>query len=121
MALPSIQGTGNVVADPDLRFTHNGKPVATVRVACSRAKQNDQGEWETLSTTFLNVKVWGPEAETAAENLRKGMRVSFTGALETDDWVDRDGNKRVGFQVAFATIHEAEAFTPQASSEPAPF
>lgn len=119
MALPSIQGTGNVVADPDIRFTNSGKPVATVRVACSRAKQNEQGEWETLSTTFLNVKVWGPEAEAAAENLRKGQRVTFSGALESDDWVDRDGNKRVGFQVAFATIHSADAAPVPA--EPAPF
>lgn len=123
MGLPNIEGKGNLVADPEIRFTKNGKAVSKVRVACDKRQQNQQGEWETVGKVFLNVKLWGDAAEAAAEDLRKGSRVKFTGKLDSDDWVDRDGNRRIDFVVIGATVR-SDVYTSEAGAEPgepAPF
>lgn len=121
MSLPTIEGTGNLCADPEFKTTSHGTAYTKLRVACSRAKKDDAGRWETVETTFLDVKLWGKDAEDAVEQYRKGTRVSFSGALRQSSWEDREGNKRTGYEVAFCTVKPAADFVPSLADAPTPF
>ena len=69
---------GNLVEDPELRFTNTGIPVANLRVAVTQRIQQD-GEWRDGDTSFLKVNVWRGQAEHLADSLSKGDRVMVTG------------------------------------------
>lgn len=99
MPLPSIQITGNVVDDPELRFTPSGKAVANFRVACSQRKKTEAGGWVDGGSCFLSVSAWEEKAEAIAEQLQRGSRVVVTGVLKQRDYEDRDGNKRQAYDV----------------------
>ena len=74
--------TGNLVDDPELRFTPSGVPVARFRIAStSRYRDNATGEWKDGDTLFLTCQVWRQAAENVAESLQKGMRAIVTGRL----------------------------------------
>lgn len=98
MALPSITFTGNLTADPELRFTQSGKPVTNFNVACNERKKNDQGEWVDGDTTYLRVVVWRA-AETVANGLSKGSKVTVTGTLVQSNYETATGEKRNSFEV----------------------
>ena len=76
---------GNLVEDPELRFTNNGIAVANLRVAVTQRIQQD-GEWRDGDTSFLKVNVWRGQAENLAESLGKGDRVMVTGRLRQRSW-----------------------------------
>ena len=71
---------GNLVDDPELRFTNNGIAVANLRVAVTQRIQQD-GEWRDGDTSFFKVNVWRGQAENLADFLTKGDRVMVTGRL----------------------------------------
>jgi len=71
---------GNLVDDPELRFTNNGIAVANLRVAVTQRIQQD-GEWRDGDTSFLKVNVWRSQAEHLADSLGKGNRMMVTGRL----------------------------------------
>ena len=106
MTLPTILAAGNLTADPELRFTKSGTAVTTVSVATNRSRKvNDQ--WETTHTTYLTIKLWEQDAETAAEHLRKGDRVVVSGELLIEEWEGKDGGKRQTPTIDRATIAKA--------------
>jgi single-strand DNA-binding protein len=84
---------GNLVEDPELRFTNTGIPVANLRVAVTQRIQHD-GEWRDGDTSFLKVNVWRGQAEHLADFLSKGDRVMVTGRLRQRSWETPDGDKR---------------------------
>ena len=84
---------GNLVDDPELRFTGNGTAVANLRVAVTQRIQQD-GEWRDGETSFLKVNVWRGQAEHLADSLAKGDRVMVTGRLRQRSWETPDGEKR---------------------------
>ena len=71
---------GNLVEDPELRFTNNGIAVANMRVAVTQRIQQD-GEWRDGDTSFFKVNVWRGQAEHLADSLAKGDRVMVIGRL----------------------------------------
>ena len=76
---------GNLTADPELRFTGTGKPVAGLRIAVTpRRFDRDTNSYTDGTTTFVDGQVWGEQAEHLAESLHKGDRVLVTGR-----WVTR--------------------------------
>ena len=79
---------GNLVADPELRYTKGGAAISSLRVAVNRRWQKD-GEWEE-ETSFFDVTCWAQIAENCAESLTKGMRVVVTGRLEEQRWEDKE-------------------------------
>jgi single-strand DNA-binding protein len=83
-------GVGNLTRDPELRFTNSGIAWVTFSVAVNKSRGADRDP----VTTFLNCKAWREIAENIAESFKKGDRVFVTGTLETEEWNDRDGNKR---------------------------
>jgi single-stranded DNA-binding protein len=76
---------GNLVEDPEVRFTQNGIAVTNLRVAVTQRIQQD-GHWRDGDTSFFKVNVWRGQAEHLAESLGKGDRVMVTGRLRQRSW-----------------------------------
>ena len=89
---------GNLGADPELRYTSGGQPVADIRLATSRRWQGKDGSQQE-DTQWHRVVVWGKQAEAAKEYLSKGRQAFVEGRLQTRSWEDRDGNKRYTTEV----------------------
>ena len=79
---------GNLVSDPELRFTNNGAAITNMRMAVNR-RWNKDGEWEE-ETSFFDVTAWAQLAENCAETLSKGMRINVIGRLEEQSWEDKE-------------------------------
>ncbi len=92
--------TGNLVDDPELRFTPAGQPVARFRVASTpRFRDNATGEWKDGDSLFLTCNVWRQAAENAAESLTRGMRVIVSGRLRQRSYETKEGEKRTVYEV----------------------
>ena len=86
---------GNLVDDPELRFTPSGAAVANFRIASTPRSFNRQtNEWEDGEALFLSCAVWRQAAENVAESLVKGMRVMVQGRLKQRSYEDREGQRR---------------------------
>src|SRR5690349_28713 len=104
MALSKIQIIGNLGRDPELRYTPNGRPVASFTVAVNQSTKNQQtGEW-IESTDWFRVSVWGDRGERAAESLRKGSRVFVDGRFRTREYEANDGQKRLSLDITADTV-----------------
>jgi single-strand DNA-binding protein len=97
---PQITLVGNLVADPELRFTPSGVAAASLRLAITpRNRDNATGEWRDGETVWLNGTVWRQYAENVAESLQKGMRVMVVGRLKQRSYETREGEKRTVYEV----------------------
>jgi single-strand DNA-binding protein len=95
-----ITVVGNLVADPELRFTSTGQPVASFRIASTpRWRDQQSGEWKDGDSLFLSCNVWRQAAENVAESLQRGMRVIVTGRLKQRNYETREGEKRTVYEV----------------------
>ena len=91
---------GNLVDDPELRFTPAGQPVARFRVASTpRFRDNATGEWKDGDSLFLTCNVWRQAAEHVAESLTRGMRVIVSGRLRPRSDESKEGEKRTVYEV----------------------
>ena len=91
----NITVIGNMVADPELRFTPSGAAVASFRIASTpRFFDKQANEWRDGDSLFLTCNVWRQYAENVAESLSKGMRVIVTGRLKQRSYETREGEKR---------------------------
>ncbi|MGC2866011.1 single-stranded DNA-binding protein [Corynebacterium glutamicum] len=106
-----ITVVGNVVADPELRFTPSNVAVCNFRIASTPRSFNRQtNQWEDGEALFLTVNVWRQAAENAAESLAKGMRVIVTGRLKQRSYENREGEKRSVFEVEADDIGPSLSF-----------
>ncbi len=95
-----ITVVGNLTADPELRFTPSGAPVANFTVASTpRTFDRATSEWKDGDAMFLNCSVWRQAAENVAETLTKGMRVIVQGRLKSRTFETREGERRTVFEV----------------------
>jgi single-strand DNA-binding protein len=91
---------GNLVNDPELRFTNSGQPVAQFRVASTpRIRDNATGEWKDGDSLFLTCNVWRQMAENVAESLQRGMRVIVSGRLRQRNYETQQGEKRTVYEI----------------------
>jgi single-strand DNA-binding protein len=91
---------GNLVDDPELRFTPAGQAVARFRVASTpRFRDNSTGEWKDGDSLFLTCNVWRQAAEHVAESLTRGMRVIVSGRLRQRSYETKEGEKRTVYEV----------------------
>ncbi len=91
---------GNLVGDPELRYTPTGQAVATFRVASTpRFRDNTTGEWKDGDSLFLSCNVWRQAAENVAESLQRGMRVIVSGRLRQRSYETREGEKRTVYEI----------------------
>jgi single-strand DNA-binding protein len=94
---------GRLVADPELRQTANGVPVATLRLAVDRDIRNKEtGE---RATDFINVVAWRSTAEFVSRYFSKGRMAIVEGRLQIRNYTDRDGNKRTAAEVVADNIY----------------
>ena len=91
---------GNLVDDPELRFTPSGAAVAKFRLASTpRTYDRTSGEWKDGESLFLTCNVWRQAAENVAESLQRGMRVIVQGRLKQRSYETREGEKRTVYEV----------------------
>jgi single-strand DNA-binding protein len=91
---------GNLVDDPELRFTPSGAAVAKFRVASTpRFLDKQTNEWKDGESLFLSCNVWRQAAENVAESLQRGMRVIVQGRLKQRSYETKEGEKRTVYEV----------------------
>lgn len=100
MAQGDVQITviGNLVADPEIKYTNNGKAVANFRVVSSTRKL-ENGKWVDGEATYLTCNAWDDLAEHVGASLHKGLRVIVQGVLKQRSYETKDGAKRTVFEV----------------------
>jgi single-strand DNA-binding protein len=91
---------GNLVDDPELRFTPSGAAVAKFRIASTpRFMDKQTNEWKDGESLFLSCNVWRQAAENVAESLQRGMRVIVQGRLKQRSYETKEGEKRTVYEV----------------------
>jgi len=87
--------TGNLVDDPELRFTPSGAAVANFKIASTpRTFDRQSNQWKDGEALFLRCAAWKDLAENVAESLTKGMRVIIEGRLKSRSYETKEGEKR---------------------------
>lgn len=90
---------GNLTRDPEVKYTPKGSAVADIGLAVNRTYTTDGGE-KREETTFVDVTMWGRQAEIAGEYLKKGRPLFVEGRLQLDTWDDKQtGQKRSKMRV----------------------
>lgn len=102
--LNKVMLIGNLTRDPELRFTPSGRPVAEIGLAINRVWMNEQNQKQE-ETTFVDVTLWGRQAELAQQYLSKGRALFVEGRLHMDSWEDKaSGQKRTKLKVVAENI-----------------
>ncbi len=91
--LNKVMLIGNLTRDPELRHTPKGTAVSEISMAINRVWNNDQGQKQE-ETTFVEVTLWGRQAELAQQYLTKGRPVYIEGRLQLDSWDDKETGKK---------------------------
>ena len=89
---------GRLTRDPEVRYTPSGTAVADLGLAMSERFKTKEGNWEE-KTVFVDVVVWGRQAETSGEYLYKGSPILVEGRLQLDQWENQQGEKRSKLRV----------------------
>jgi single-strand DNA-binding protein len=111
--LNKVMLIGNLTRDPELRYTPKGTPVTDIGLAINRVWTNEQGNRQE-ETVFVDVTLWGRQAELANQYLSKGRCAYIEGRLQMDTWDDKDtGKKRSKLKV----VAEAIQFMPDGKGQ----
>lgn len=97
--------TGRLTADPELRFTPQGKAVANFTVADNHKRPDGNGGWIDDGATFIRAQAWGALGENITERLHKGSYVTVVGQLRQRDW-EKDGVKRTSYELRAQSVSE---------------
>ena len=112
MPIPTIQETAGVIADPELRFTPQGKAVLSIRLAFNDSRYNEETrQWENTKTFYVDATAWEQTAERLADQIRKGDQVYVSGRLETQSW-EKDGEKKSKPSLTVRTMRKLEKNAP---------
>ena len=100
MSDASLTVVGNLVADPELKFTPAGAPVCNFRIASTpRRFDKASGQWVDGEAMFLACSVWREQAEHVAESLTRGARVVVVGSLRARSYETNEGDKRTVYEI----------------------
>lgn len=110
--LPVVTGEFRCAADPELRFAPSGVAVGKIRAVASSRKKNEADEWVDDKTCWVTITGFKRVAENMAESFQKGDLLLVTGKLQTEDWEDKDGNKRTSISIVADVIGPAVTFQP---------
>ena len=94
--------TGNLTKDPDTRTTPNGLAICKLRLAVNTRRRNGAGDWEEKANYF-GVTVFGRQAESCGQYLRKGRPVAVDGRLEWSEF-EVEGQKRQSVDIIADTV-----------------
>ncbi len=95
-------GIGNLTRDPDLRYTKQETPVCRFSIAMGRRYQGKNGVVDEV--TYINVSAWSKLAEICSRYLHKGSRVAVIGALRSNSWEDKNGERRISYEIRAENI-----------------
>lgn len=119
-----ITVVGNLTADPELKYTQSGLPVANFTIASTpRTFDRASNEWKDGDALFLRASVWREFAENVAGSLTKGARVIAQGRMVQRSYETKEGEKRTTFELQVdeigPSLRYATATVSRASAEPA--
>ncbi len=97
-SLNKVMIIGNLGSEPEMRFTPNGRPVTSFRVATNRVYTTPEGERKE-ETEWFTVVTWNKLAETCNQFLTKGRRAYVEGRLRTRAWEGQDGQKHTRLEI----------------------
>ena len=120
MNFNSVCVAGNLTQDPELRTTNGGTSVCELRLAMNTRRK------DTEETLFIDVTVWGAQAETCCKYLSKGRNVAVKGRLKDDSWENKEGNKVnktiiVADEVTFGSNPKSEEAQLEVETAESPF
>jgi single-strand DNA-binding protein len=95
--------TGNLTKDPELRSTGGGLSVCRLRVAVNTRRKNSEGNWEE-KPNYFSVTVFGRQADSCNQYLRKGRPVAIDGRLEWSEYTNNEGQKRESIDIIADTV-----------------
>lgn len=98
VGLNKVMIIGNVGTDPEMRFTPNGSPVTSFRIATNRSYTTPEGERKE-ETEWFDVVTWNRLAENCNQFLTKGQRTYVEGRLRTRSWEGQDGQKHFRMEI----------------------
>ncbi len=102
--LNKVMLIGNLTRDPELRYTPKGTAVADIALAINRVWNNEQNQRQE-ETTFVDITLWGRQAELAQQYLTKGRGAYIEGRLQMDTWDDKQtGQKRSKLKVVAESL-----------------
>ena len=104
---------GNLTRDPELKQLPSGQAVCRLNVASNRQFRNRQSGDMVQEVCFVDVDVWGPQAESSNQYLEKGRQVLIEGRLKLDNWQDAEGNNRSKHSI----VADRVVFLSSANSE----
>src|ERR1700731_4394649 len=108
---------GNLTRDPELRYTPKGTAVTEIGLAVNRVYSGEDGE-KKEEVTFVDVTLWGRQAEVAQEYLKKGRPVFIEGRLQLDTWDDKQsGQKRSRLRVVAENMQMLGGGPPGAAAD----
>lgn len=110
---------GRLTRDPELRFTPQGTPVCDLSIAVNRILRNPDGT-QREETSYIDVTVWGRQAEIAAQYLKKGRETFVEGRLTQDRWESPDGQKRTKLKVTAERVQFLGGGGPGGRGAPIP-
>lgn len=116
---------GNLTRDPELKYIPSGTAVTELGLAINDRRKGDDGQW-VEETTFVDVTLWGRQAEIACEHLGRGAGILIEGRLKLDTW-EKDGKKNSKLRVVGERMQmlggkgEAKPQASQASYKPPKF
>lgn len=102
MSLNSVTLMGRLTAEPELRTTQNGTAVTSFTLAVDRDYQSGGSERQT---DFVSCVAWRKTGEFVSKHFTKGQMMALHGSLQSRKWEDRDGNKRVAWEVVADSVH----------------
>jgi len=117
--LNSFIGIGRLTRDPELRYTPGGTGVCKFGIAINRTYRNQEGN-NIEEVLFINVTTWGKQAENVSQFLKKVRRVAISGELRSNNWQDKEGNKRTSFEVNARTVQFLDLVKGAGAAEEGP-
>src|SRR6478736_5001056 len=123
MNINKILITGNLTADPELRYTPSGKAVVSASIANNEHYTDAHGQEQKI-TTFVNLEVWGKPAENFGKLVKKGQELCVDAKLRMDEWTDKQTNARrtrlylLVENWQFTQYRRQEESTPEAPTSP---
>jgi len=97
-------GIGRLTRDPEQKFTPSGKEMCKMSIASNRSYKNQTGDI-VEDVSYLNIVVWGNQAKSCSQYLKKGRRIAVSGELRSNNWQDKEGNKRTSWDIHANSIH----------------
>lgn len=109
---------GRLTAKPELRYTASNLPFSRFSIAVNRTFSNKEGEREA---DFINIVIWRKQAENVCNYLDKGSLVSVEGRLQTNNYEDKDGNKRYSMEVVADSVQFLESKGQRRTNDASPY